>query len=144
MKKVFLIISFLIFFSSCNDGAYYQHFSNYSDYLKNIDNRRLTEKFPDIIKPDAFDIKSCSYIESNAFSKFKYSNNDNYDSIFLDNKKITFLEFDSKNQKLKDLEPKWFLEYDLKDSLSYETIRIDYFYIVRNRSKKEIFSFTSL
>lgn len=143
MKKVFLITSFLIFFS-CNDGAYYQHFSNYSDYLKIIDNRRLTEKFSDIIKPDAFDIKSCSYIESNAFSKFNYSNNKSYDSIFLNEAKITFLEFDSKIKKLKDLEPNWFLDYDLKDSLKYQTIRIDHFYILRNKSKMEIFSFTSL
>ena len=143
MRKVFLIILFLMLYS-CNDSSYYQHFSTYSDYLKIIDNRRLTEKFPDIIKSDAFDIKSCSYIGSNAFSKFNYSNNKSYDSIFLNETKITFLEFDSKIKKLKNLEPNWFLDYDLNDSLKYETIRIDHFYILRNKSKMEIFSFTSL
>ena len=143
MKNIVLIISFLLLFS-CKDGAYYQHFSNYSDYLKIKSNKRVSGKFPNIIKSDAFDLKSCSYIEINTFSKFNYSKNENYDSIFLNNEKITFLEFDSKLNILKDLEPNWFLYYDLKDSLNYETIKIDNFFIFRDKNKKEIFSFTSL
>lgn len=143
MKKVLLFISFFILIS-CNDGAFYQQFSNHSDYLKIKYNKRLSGKFPDIIKSDAFDLKSCSYIESNAYSKFNYSNDINYDVIFLNNQKITFLEFDSKIKKLKNLEPKWFIKYNLKDSIKYETIRINCFYILRDKSKKEIFSFTNL
>jgi hypothetical protein len=64
--------------------------------------------------------------------------------IFLNNQKITFLEFDSKINKLKNLEPKWFIKYNLRDSIKYETIRINCFYILRDKSKKEIFSFTNL
>ena len=56
MKKLFIIISVIIFLS-CNNGEYNQYYAEYSDFEK-ITNERLTGWFPKIITNDSYEIQS--------------------------------------------------------------------------------------
>jgi len=140
MKKIFKIFCLFLFIISCENNSYDQNYKNYEDF-KSIQNPRLSGWFPSIIKSDAYELKSISYLDKCAFGKFNYSNNSYYDSIFLNYPKVETSAFQQKVRQFENLKPSWFLDTDKFNAKDFEIVKDNQFNIARKKSTKEIYSF---
>lgn len=139
----FLTIAFYglltMMFVGCSDG-YKQQYASFNDYSKI--NQRNKGWFPDIINPDAYDLKNVSYLDSLcAFGTFKYTENNFYDSLFKSPnvKQIDFSIFENKVNEHQNRKPDWFLYFDKVSKTNIKTIQMKQFYIARIIDKKTIF-----
>ncbi len=128
----------IVFIVACSDN-YEQHYKDFESFNKT--NLRNKSWFPEIIDTSAYDFKSISHLEKLAgFGTFRYSKAEYYDLIFKDRKvRIAFSEFKRNVNKHPKQIPAWFIDVNKADIHSFETIKIDRFYITRNRQKKQIY-----
>jgi hypothetical protein len=138
MKNYKLLLLFAVFLSSCSKG-YQQDYDDFENYSKT--NVRNKSWFPKIIDSSAYHLKSVSYLdELAAFGTFRYSKAVNYDTIFNDlAKRIVFSEFEKNVNKQKEEVPSWFLHIKDADTSNFETIKIDRFYITREKQGKQVY-----
>jgi hypothetical protein len=137
--KILLIILTSIFLFSCS-GNYEQRYDKYADFEKvNLRNKGW---FPDIVSSDAYDLKSDSYLDDLcAFGMYNYSNNNYYDSAFTipSARQIDFSVFAEKVKINESRRPSWFLDLNSISKVNFETIRIERFYIARDKTQKKIY-----
>lgn len=143
MKKLFIIISVIIFLS-CNNGEYNQYYAEYSDFEK-IRNERLTGWFPKIITNDSYEIQSSSYIDICAFTSVKYKKLSSVDSIFNLYKSISVNDFKIETVKYQSKIPNWFLLSDKIDDANFEAIELNKsLYALREKKTNRIYSISSI
>jgi hypothetical protein len=137
IKTFFLLTT--LFFAACSD-SYEQQYDNFYEFNKA--NQRNKGWFPDFISADAFDLKNDSYLDPLcAFGTFNYSNNYYYDSIFADPsaEKIDFDLFKEKVTTHNNHRPSWFIQADFTPNDNYSTIKINRFYITKDKGQKKIY-----
>jgi len=135
--KTFLFLLTLLIVS-CSD-SFEQEFDNYTEFSQA--NLRQKSWFPDLISKDAYSIKSESSLAPLCdFGTYKYTNNKYYDSVFsIDNhQRVDFSTFMQKVKEHADGKPNWFLNIDLEKQ-SLESIKVDRFYIARQKENRQIY-----
>jgi len=136
--KIAILLSSL-FFYACS-AKYEQRYDTFVDF--NNVNQRNKSWFSDFIASDAFDLKNDSYHdEFCAFGTFRYSKNNYYDSIFTD-PNVTAVNLSIFKEKVslhKDRRPSWFLETEVVESDNFESIKIERFYITRDKAHQKIY-----
>ena len=120
-------------------GNYEQRYENFSDFSK--ENLRNKGWFPNIVFSGAYELKNNSYLDPLcAFGEFSYSKSDFYDSIFTNpNRQISISLFEEKAREHKKRRPNWFLNLDNMSKSQFETIKMERFYIVRQKDEKKIY-----
>ncbi|MBB6236847.1 hypothetical protein HDC90_001462 [Pedobacter sp. AK013] len=138
MNKFNILLILIVFIGACSD-SYKQHYEDFESFNKT--NLRNKSWFPKIIDVTAYNIKSISNFEKLAdFGTFSYSNAKYYDLIFKDNKiSINFSEFGKNVNKHPRQIPAWFIDVKKADANNFETIKIDRFYITRNKQEKQVY-----
>lgn len=118
MKKYFLTFIFLTLIS-CSE-AYDQNYDSYAEFSKA--NQRNKGWFPEIIFPDATNLKNRSYLSSHTvFGSFNYKNHKKYDSIFLVSEKVDEKSLRRKLLAIEKLRPNWI---ENTNSIKFDTFRI--------------------
>jgi len=143
MKIIIAIIFVQLTLLSCNDRPYNLYYENYNDFSKVKDNPRIAYKFPNIITPDCYDLKSQSMIEFGAFAKYRYSNTKICDSIFNTYPDSSIKEFMEQTAKKKMDIPSWFDNWKSGKTKDITVKKLPNYYVLRNREKKEIYSVTA-
>lgn len=137
MKKGIIYFIFFLLFS-CGNQPYELRFDNYNDF-KEVTNPRIKGWFPSIINSDSYDLRSDSYLNICDFVKFSYRNDKSYDSIFLNNPKISLSLFKEKIKENEKLKPNWFPDSTEINAKDFEIVSANGFDIARKKSTKEIF-----
>lgn len=138
MRKLIVFVLFAFILISCKNDAYELRYEKYEDYAE-ITNPRLKGWFPNIINSDSYNLKSDSYLNICDFVKFNYSNNKNYDSLFLHSPKVPLLSFKEKIKTHEKLKPDWFPNSDEINLKDFEIIAANGFDLARRKYTKEIF-----
>jgi hypothetical protein len=138
MNKIKILLILIVFIVSCSD-SYEQHYEDFESFNKT--NLRNKSWFPKIIDTTAYDIKSISNLEKLAdFGTFRYSKAKYYDLIFKDSKiRIDFSEFEKNVNNHPKQIPTWFIDVKKADVNNFETIKIDRFYVTRNKQEKQVY-----
>ncbi len=143
MKKILVIILVLLSLLSCADRPYKQYYKNYNDFNKVKLNLRIAGKFPNIITPDCYDLRSQSMIEFGAFAKYRYSNTKICDSIFNTYPDSSIKEFIKVAARKKMDVPSWFHNWKSGKTKDITVKKLPFYYVLRNRERKEIYSLTA-
>lgn len=122
---------------SCSNG-YEQNYKTFDEF--NQMNQRNKGWFPPIIYSDATKLRNISYLDSqNAFGKFSYKNSELYDLIFSKNQEINVELFENEMRNNSKNKPNWFLNLEMMDKTNLEIIKVERFFILKNKNEKEIY-----
>jgi len=139
MKKYLLLLFVSLILASCS-GKHEQQYDSYKSYQE----AKLKDKswFPSMLSSDAYNIKNVSSRDSScAYGMFSYRKDSLYDSIFAVSSKnrIAYSIFNDKVEKHIRLKPGWFINPPVYVYSGFETIKIDRFYIVRDKQGKKVY-----
>lgn len=135
MKKYLLSLICLMFIS-CSEG-YEQNYDSYAEFSKA--NQRNKGWFPEIIFPDATNLKNCSYLSSHTvFGSFNYTNHKKYDSIFLVSEKLDKKSLREKLLAIEKLRPDWIENTNSIKFASLELVKFGNYYLAKSNSKSKI------